>query len=196
MAEQVEDTALQLADLSGVVRAAYIIGHLQKLLDVLDEADKIHAGFPKELKEQLACETCGHDTNLSARAKGKLSLAFAQLGPDVRNTVREMMEQSCQYVGVWTGDSDDMDDLSLFGMLDENDMKVIEEMIGFVQKVGSKSVRHLLTFLESANEGEHSYLLIEAHNRQSEIRHRYNVTQESLDEFGLNGRGRHPTEKE
>jgi hypothetical protein len=175
---------LGLADLAGVVRPALIFGHLDKFIDVMDEADRIFAGLPKETREELECRECGQDTNLSVRAKAQLAMSFAQLGPDVRTNVRTMLEQVRQYVCNWTGE-ESPEDGDLYGLLDTNDMKVIEEMIGFVQKVGTKSVRHLLTFLESSNEGEPSFLLIQAANRQSEIRHRYDVSPVVKDQFGL-----------
>lgn len=179
------DVAELLTDLTGVVRASYIMAHLKKFIDIIDEADSIYANFPKVLKEQLGCDNCGHDVNLNARAKGKLALAFAQVGPDVRGAVKVMLEETQQYVGVWMPGSDDTPDGSLYGMMDDNDIAVIEEMVAFVQKVGSRSTRHLLNFLRAINDDEHAFMLIKGAGRQSEVRMRHGVNDQTLSDFEL-----------
>jgi hypothetical protein len=180
-----EDAPLELADLSSVLRTAYIVGHLKKLSDVVEEADRIYAGFPKELKEQLSCDECGHDLHLDRKAKGKLAVTMAQLSPDVRSRVSCMLQEVTGYINGWLNDEEPSADGELFGMLDKRDMAMIEEMLAFIQKVGGKSTRHLLSFFTSANEGEHGYLIIEAKGSKAEIRQRYSVSDESLREFGL-----------
>ena len=179
--EEFDSVVEGLADLSDVVRASYIMAHLSKLKDVITEADTIAANFPKVLREQLECESCSHDTTLNTMAKGKLALAFAQLSPDIRHAVRVMLEETEQYVGVWMED-----DTTLYGQLDTNDVAVVEEMVAFVQKIGSRSTRNLLNFLRAVNnDDEQAYLLMKGHGRSSEVRMRHRVSPETLTEFEI-----------
>lgn len=171
----------EFADIRDVVKSVQILTHVEKLLGVLDEADAVYASFPKALKEQLRCESCGHDTDLISSAKGKIALAFAQLSPDVRAAVKTMLQEVHHHVSTWNVG----DEYGGLGALDSNDLSVIQEMITFVQRTGSKSTRHLLTFLQGANEGEPGYVLVYAKGRESEVRHKYDLPEGVLGEFGL-----------
>lgn len=173
-----DDAPLSVVDVSSVIRSAYILSHIKKMLEIIDEAETIYASFPRTLKDQISCDTCGEDEDLQGRAKGEIALAIAQLSPQVRQQVRRMMEETQLFAS-------NPSETHFYGMLDEQDVMLIEEMVVFVQKVGRRSSRQLLSFLRGASEGERGYLLIESHGRQSEIRHAHYMTAVARAEFDL-----------
>jgi hypothetical protein len=169
-------------ELSSVVRSAYVMAHVGKFLDVLDQADMVYANLPKIIRDELSL---GY-TREESCVKAKLAIAFAQIDPETRTNYRTMLEEVRNYVGVWLDDGDqDAPEAALYGMLSDVDISVIEQMITFIQKVGPKSTRQLLQFLESANEGDYSFLLIQSAGRSNEIRMRHDAPDATRAHFGI-----------
>lgn len=162
---------LESVEVSDVVRVSYIQSHLSMLQEIVDRADKIFSGYPREYRENI------EDSGIK-EFRWTLSNKIAQMHPSIRVDLRKLLNELQLYISEEEGGN-------RIDLLDETDTEIIAEMVAFVQKVGRRSSRQLLNFLQAANDGERAYLLIEAHSRQSEIRHRYSVSQAVKNEFEI-----------
>lgn len=168
--------------LDGVIRAAYIVSHIEKFLKTVETAEYVHNSLPKEMREYFDSEL--HIENYNEEAMYRLAFQLAKFSPSLLSSMKQMFHEIRTYVSVWVDDPDEIGEPKLFGMLDPNDMKVINEMVTFVQRLGRKSVRGLLQFLESVNDGDYAYLIIE-HTGNSEIRFRYHISDAMKEELDL-----------
>jgi hypothetical protein len=166
-------------DVEQIVRSAYVYSHVQKILEIMAEGDRIYTSFPKGVREQMECDSCSKDTSINGRAAASLAISMAQLDPEIRRALKFMLEEVAQYIS-----SDDRGE-SVYGMLTKTDMAVISEMVEFVQKIGTKSTRHLLNFLQGTSDGEHMYLLIKGKGRESEVRMRYTISADTAKVFEI-----------
>lgn len=175
-------------EISAVVRSAYVLAHVRKFQEIIETADKIYAGFPRSVRESVESINCGdEDSSLDTATRDRLALTFAKHPQSVRDLMRVMLNEISLYIGVWFDQETEEGEYSpaLYGVLDEDDVAVIEEMVTFVQKVGRRSTRQLLAFLRAANDGDWAYLLVQSKNRESEIRTRERISESSRSEFGI-----------
>jgi hypothetical protein len=168
--------------LDAVVKAAYAVNHVDRFMEMLDMARSIQHVLPKEIRKGIE-QTDTLREELTSEMLSKLALDFARYPSAIIELMHTMLAEIRSYIGVWV--DGEGEEPKMYGMLDANDMKVIEEMITFVQRVGSKSVRQLLQYLESVNDGDHAYLVIEGGRRDCEIRVRYNLTTGTCQELDL-----------
>jgi hypothetical protein len=169
----------ELVPVEAVTRALYVVANLDKIQEFVRKGDQIWANLPRGVRDNLVCGECGED-ELGAHSSAKVSMALSQLTPQVRSELGRMVEEVRSYVEIQAGFED-----GFFGTLDEDMVKVITEMITFVQTLGARSVRNLLHSLESANAGDWSYVLVQMHGRDSEINSRRSLSPETKREFGL-----------
>jgi hypothetical protein len=181
----VEDDEDGLMDVSAIARSAYIIGHIDKLLEVFARAEMLHQSLPKGMRQNVEKSMqWAASGELNETTMDRLAYDFGKYPPELINALQAMLIEVKHYVGVWV-DCDDADRPELFGMLDEDDMNVITEMITFVQNLRARSTRHLLQFLEGANEGERGYLLIQRKGKDSEVVYRPRLSADTMAEFDL-----------
>lgn len=169
---------MSLVDVDDTAKAVYILSHLEKFKHVLELSDSVWANLPRTIREDMVCE----GESLDSSSSHKLAIAIAQLPPGVRADMHKMIEEITQYVSTW---QDGDQDVSLFGMLEDNDLAVVRETVAFVQLLGSHSTRALLHGLEAANNNEHCYILIQAKGKKSEVEQRRRISPEALSEFQI-----------
>lgn len=180
----IDDEGSLGVETSAVIRSAYVMSHINKFVDMLDWADRIYAGFPKEVKEcldEIQDEEPGASFNETT--KGRLAISFATLPLTTRANIRTAFQEVAQFVGVWLDDGES--ESALYGILNPDDIAVIEEMLIFVQRLGSRSTRHLLQFLRAVNSGEWSFCLIQGKGKDSEVRTKYRVSGAVEQEFEI-----------
>jgi len=174
----------ELIDVGAVARSAYIISHIDKLLQVMTEAELVHHSLPKELRTAVEGTLQLEDEQtLNETAIHRLAYDLGKYPASLVSVLKGMLVETRHYVGVWV--EGDGEESQLFGMLTEDDIAVIELMVTLVQKVGARSTRHLLHFLEGFAEGERGYLVIQGHGSQSEIVHRTRISDHAKGEFDL-----------
>lgn len=166
-----------------IARAQYLLSHIDKFLHVVERAEVVHNSLPKEMRELF--DPVGLLGSFNEEAMLRLAFQMAEFPPPMISAIKLMFHELRQYVGIWVDPDNDDEELMPFTMLDVNDMKVIEEMVTFSQNCGARSVRQLLQFLEAANAGDWSICLIQAQGKSVEVRMRFNLSDEALNEFGL-----------
>jgi hypothetical protein len=177
-----DQEAIDLLDVGVVIRSAYIISHIDKFLEIIEKSETIRHSLPREYRDIFRGED---GAALTRETATRISYDFAKHPESVINSIKKMVLEIRQYVGVWADGEDEGDEPCLFGMLEYNDMRVIEEMITFTQKVGTRSTRQLLNFLEAVNDGEFAYLVVKGKNRDSEVVMRHRISDSAKSEFGI-----------
>lgn len=163
--------------IEAVTKALYVMANLEKLEDIVRQGDKVWERLPSCVRESLVCGDCA-EGGVDAHSGAKIAMALSQLQPSVRQELKRMIEEVRSYVA---GQVDE----GFFSMLDDDMVRVITEMVTFIQGVGSRSVRNLLHALESANAGDWSYIVVQAHGRESEVISRTTLSAETQLEFGF-----------
>lgn len=166
-----------------LAQASYLISHIDKFLHVIERAEYVHNTLPKEMRDLF--DPVGLLEGFNEEAMQRLAFQMAEFPPPMVAAMKQMFHELRQYVGIWVDPEPNSDELEQFTMLEANDMMVIEEMVIFSQHCGAKSVRQLLQFLRSANDGDWSVCMLQAQGRSVEIRMRYDMSDETLAEFGL-----------
>ncbi len=165
-----------------LVQASYLLSHIDKFLHVIERAEYVHNSLPKEMRELF--NAVGLLGAFNEEAMQRLAFQLAEFPPPMISAMKLMFHELRQYVGIWVDPNPNGED-ECVTMLEANDMMVIEEMVTFSQHCGPKSIRQLLQFLRSANDGDWSVCMLQAQGKSVEIRMRYNMSNETLAEFGL-----------
>jgi hypothetical protein len=163
----------ELIPVESVARVIDVLGNLDTIGGLIQTADRIHASFPRAVRDNLVCGDCRED-GLDSHSSAKVSIALAQLSPEVRREIARMVEDVRRFI------SEDEESAEI----DENCLQLISELLTFAQGVGSRSVRYMLDFFRSANEGDFGYLLVQS-GIKNEIRSARRVSERTREEFGL-----------
>lgn len=146
-----------------VAKAVQAESHLEHFLRAVEYAKEFKATLPKRTREVL--EDCaGHSQEFDEATVQRMALDLSKYPSHILEAMQ------CSLIGVRSYITVEDEDAPCG--IDEMDLKVIEGMLLFIQRLGRKSVRQLCQFLESANEGDYGYLVIASKGRESEIRTR------------------------
>lgn len=154
-------------ELVDVEKLAESISHwngLDSLRDILTDAYCLCVRQPMHIAEEL-----GEEELNPARA----AVALSSLG---KKAIEKMASWVTEAQSFLSADE---------RFLDPDDLELVSQLLIFAQRLGPRSRRDLLHFLKGANEGERSYMLLEARGASSEAVFRSRIGKYTKGEFGI-----------
>lgn len=170
----ISDSTVPLTSVAQALEAETRLGNFLRAVEI---AQDMHAALPKRTREVLN-DCAEHSPELDDSVVHRMALDMSKFPRRTLDVMHDDLLTVRNFIS-FSGGSDSP------CTVDAIDMRVIEGLLLFIQKLGTKSVRQLCQFLEGANEGDRGYLMIASQGRDSEIRMRHNAPQGTREYFDL-----------
>lgn len=145
---------------------------MDEILKVVHRANLMNKSYPQEVREDIEEHSCREATG------NAMSSLLSMAGNEVRVELIRSLNEIRNFILRVEGCDEVLP-------VDEDELKIIGEMFMFIQTMGKKSSRQLLSFLQASNDNEWGALLLVKGKESTEARHRMRLSDSIKDHFDL-----------